>query len=100
MARTKHDKIAERLAKRFKTEYKSDKGIDIVTPDKVIEVEVKENGITQGIKQVEKARKARYIAIPPELKKKVLEATKGTGIGVMGSSGAIIKKATRRTLRE
>ena len=58
-----HDQIAEKLAKKFKTEYKSDKGIDLVLPKKVIEVETKKAGIQQGIKQIQRSNKARYLAV-------------------------------------
>ena len=60
---SKHDEVANKLAKKFKTEYKSDKGIDLVLPTKVIEVETQKAGILQGIKQVEKSQKARYLAV-------------------------------------
>ena len=49
-----HDQIASKLAKKFGTEYKSDKGIDLVLTNRVIEVETKKSGISQGISQVEK----------------------------------------------
>ena len=35
---SKHDEIANKLARKFKTEYKSDKGIDLVLKNKVIEI--------------------------------------------------------------
>lgn len=60
---SKHDEIANKLAKKFKTEYKSDKGIDLVTKDKVIEVETKKSSLSQGIGQVVKSQKARYLAV-------------------------------------
>ncbi|MBI5306665.1 hypothetical protein HZB04_03735, partial [Candidatus Wolfebacteria bacterium] len=47
---TKHDEIAKKLAKKFHTEYKSNKGIDLVTGDRVVEIETKKEGIYQGIK--------------------------------------------------
>ncbi len=40
-----HDQIAEKLAEKFNTEYKSHKGVDIVTKGKVIEVETKSNSL-------------------------------------------------------
>lgn len=46
---SKHDEVANKLAKKFKTEYKSDKGIDLVLPTKVIEVETQKAGIFRGI---------------------------------------------------
>jgi len=93
---TKHDKIAEKLAKKFNTQYKSQKGIDLVTQDRVVEVETKKAGIYQGIKQVEKSSKARYLAVNKINIDNALEATQGTGIGVMSESGKIIKKAARK----
>lgn len=93
---TKHDEIAEKLAKKFNTEYKRTKGIDLVTQDRVIEVETKKDGIYQGIKQVEKSSKPRYLAVNKINIDNALEATQGTGIGVMGETGKIIKKASRK----
>ena len=58
-----HDQIANKLAKKFGTDYKSDKGIDLVLPNRVIEIETKKAGIQQGIKQVERSSKARYLAV-------------------------------------
>jgi len=46
------------LVKKFKTEYKSDKGIDLVTKDKVIEVETKKADLFQRIDQVVKSQKS------------------------------------------
>jgi len=96
MAKSKHDQIAEGLAKKFGTEYKEHKGIDIVTKDRVIEVEVTKNGIYQGIDQVKRSSKARYIAVDDSNLQNALQITKGTGIGVMDSKGEIIKKAARK----
>jgi len=93
---SKHDEIAKKLAKKFKTEYKSDKGIDLVTRNKVIEVETKKSSLFQGIKQVAKSQKARYLAVNRININNALEATKGTGIGVMSETGRIIKKASRK----
>ena len=93
---SKHDEIAQNLAKKFRTEYKSQKGIDLVLPDRVIEVEAKKAGIPQGIKQVEKSAKARYLAVDDSNINNVLKATKGTGIGVMDERGKIIKRASRK----
>lgn len=96
MFMSKHDAIAEKLAKKFNTEYKSTKGIDLVTRDRVVEIETKKEGIYQGIKQVEKSSKARYLAVNKINIDNALEATQGTGIGVMGETGKIIKKAGRK----
>jgi len=96
MSESIHDKIAERLARKMGTDYKSTKGIDIVTPNKVIEVETKKNSLPQGIRQVAHSQKARYLAVNKQNLKNALEATSGTGIGVMGPTGIIHKKASRK----
>lgn len=93
---SKHDEVANKLAKKFKTEYKSDKGIDLVLPTKVIEVETQKAGILQGIKQVEKSQKARYLAVNKINVNNAIQATEGTGIGIMSETGKIIKKASRK----
>lgn len=96
---TIHDEIAKKMAKKLKIEYKSDRGIDLVTSNQVIEIETKKSGISQGIKQVEKSPKARYLAVNKININNALEATKGTGIGVMNEKGKIIKKASRKKLK-
>ena len=96
MAKSKHDKIAERLAGRFNVPYKFDKGIDLVTPRRVVEVEVHEEGLDQGINQVVRSAKARYLAVPRDIEKAALEKTKGTGVGVMRETGSLVKKAGRK----
>ena len=83
MAKSKHDRIAENLAKKFGTEYKKHKGIDIVTKDRVIEVETTKSGISKGINQVIRSSKARYIAVNDRNVQNALKAIEGTGIGVM-----------------
>lgn len=93
---TKHDEIAKKLAKKFGTDYKANKGIDIVLPERVIEVETKKAGIQQGIKQVARSSKARYLAVNKPNVNNALAATQGTGIGVMGETGRIIKRASRK----
>ncbi len=90
-----HDEIAEKLAKKFKTEYKSAKGIDLVLSNKVIEVETKKAGIDQGIKQVAKSSKPRYLAVNKINIQNAIKATLNTGIGVMNENGKIMKKASR-----
>lgn len=90
-----HDQIANKLAKKFGTGYKSDEGIDLVLPNRVIEVETKKAGIQEGIKQVERSEKARYLAVNKINVNNAIFATQGTGIGVMNQTGRIVKKAGR-----
>ena len=93
---SRHDEISKKLAIKFKTGYKSDKGIDLVLPKRVIEVETKKAGIHQGISQVQRSNKARYLAVNKINIKNALEATKNTGIGVMNENGHIVKRASRK----
>ncbi len=96
MAKSKHEQIAENLAKKFGVKYKKHKGIDIVTDNRVIEVETTKSGIYQGIDQVKRSTKVRYIAVNDRNIQNALNTTEGTGIGVMDEKGRIIKKARRK----
>ena len=96
MGKSIHDEIAEKLAKKFGAEYKKDKGIDIVTKNRVIKVETKKNSLSQAKKQVQNSPKARYIAVNRINIKNTLNATKGTGIGIINQTGRIAKKAERK----
>lgn len=96
MAKSKHDQIAENLAKKFGTEYKKHKGIDIVTDKRVIEVETSKEGIYQGMNQIKRSPKSRYIAVNDRNIQNALEAIKGTEIGVIDEKGRIIKRAGRK----
>lgn len=95
MAKSLHDQIAEKLANKFNTEYKSDEGIDIVTNTRVVEVETHKSTLDQGIGQISRSSKARYLAVPESLIKSAVERTEGTGIGIMSGTGRIIKRAGR-----
>lgn len=95
MAKSLHDQIAVKLANKFNTNYKSDKGIDIVTPKRVVEVETHKSTLDQGIDQITRSSKARYLAVPQSIMKAAVEKTEGTGIGVMSNTGRIVKRASR-----
>jgi len=95
MAKSLHDEIAEKIAKKLGTEYKPHKGIDIVK-GVVVEVETKKESLQQGLKQVIKSQKPRYLAVNKQNIKNALEITKGTGVGVMSQTGRIVKKASRK----
>ena len=68
----------------------------MVTNNRVIEVETSKSGIYQGINQVKRSPKVRYIAVDDGNIQNALDATKGTGIGVMDERGRIIKRARRK----
>lgn len=93
MGLSKHDKISNYLAKKYKTEYNEGPGPDVNAEERAIEVASHESDLYSSLDQLKGFRKPRYIATPSELVKKAKEITKGTGIGVMGPTGTIRKKA-------
>ena len=93
----KHKKIAEKIAKIKGVEYHSDKGIDVPTKNQAIEVEVDPLAFGHARKQLAGTTKTPYLAVPFELKKEALEATKGTRFGVMVPTTRIIKRGRRRS---
>jgi len=95
MPKSKHDQIAEKIAKKLGTEYRPHKGIDIVK-DKVVEVETKRDSLYHGLAQVIRSPKPRYLAVNRPSIKNALKITQGTGVGVMGPTGRIIKRASRK----
>lgn len=94
MGQSKHDRIAKNLAKKYKTEYNEGPGPDIKAKNRIIEVVTNESDLYSSLDQVNRYQKLRYIATTPDLVKKAKEVTEGTGIGVMGSTGIIRKKAS------
>lgn len=92
---SKHDQVAEKLANRFHTEYMPNKGIDIVTSKRVIEIEVKKAGLDQGLNQIIRSSKPRYLAVSKQLEKLALDKTRNTGVGVTSETGRIVKRASR-----
>ncbi|MFC1538477.1 hypothetical protein ACFL6H_03560 [Candidatus Latescibacterota bacterium] len=97
MSESKSHKVAaNRIAKKLNAEYNSDKGVDIVTQRVAIEVETPET-ISSGFQQLRGHRKPVYIAgTNREAVEKALAATKNTTVGVMDSTGKIIKLSTRK----
>ena len=91
----KHRDISERIAKRDGVEYNSQKGPDIARFDRVTEVEIDPSKVKEGISQVARFQRSRYVAGPAAVVKEALIQTKGTGIGVRDQSGNIVKRARR-----
>jgi len=52
-----------------------------------------ESDLYSSLDQLKRYQKPRYIATTSDLVEKAIELTKGTGIGVMGPTGIIRKKA-------
>ncbi|MCK4404640.1 MAG: hypothetical protein KAW02_06060 [candidate division Zixibacteria bacterium] len=93
MPLSKHDKIAEMLAKKEKTTYNKGKGPDILGRNRIIEVATHESDVHSSVQQLRGYRKPKYISTLSELVEKAEEVTKGTHIGVMGPTGRIRKRA-------
>jgi len=97
MAESKsHKTTANRIAKKYNTEYNSGEGIDINTPGKAIEVETPDT-VKDALQQLQGHRKPSYIAgTNQKAVEKALELTKGITIGVMDNMGNIIKSSSRK----
>ena len=96
MAKSKHDRIAEKIAKARNTEYNPGKGPDIITSNFATEIEVDENKLSEGIRQLQGFRKPVYIAVPNEILQEAVKRTKGTTVGVMNENGKIVKPSKRK----
>ncbi len=96
MAKSKHDKVAQQVARREKTEYNKGPGADIQSSRRAIEVETP-NTIGDAGRQLRGYKKPVYV-IPTEQKAvpDAVEHYKNTTIGVMTPSGKIVKPSTRR----
>ncbi|MFQ6076417.1 MAG: hypothetical protein ACE5Z5_09840 [Candidatus Bathyarchaeia archaeon] len=91
-----HDEIAKRLAKKFKTRHRR-KGVDLRFGDRAVEVAATDGDLYQSMGQLRRSRKPKkYLAVPRELEQRAKELTKGTGIGVMGPTGRILKRTRRK----
>lgn len=96
MSNTIHDKIANSLARKFGTEYHSDKGVDLRTATRAIEVESHKEALSHAKQQLAGTTKTPYIAVPKTIVKDALEATKGSRFGVMSETGRVIKRGSRK----
>ena len=93
---SKHDRTAERLAKKFKTPY-SRVGVDLKPGNRAIEVATTEQDLRQSVGQLKRSRKqVKYMAVPPSLLDLAKKLLKDTGIGIMDSNGKIRKRARRK----
>ena len=97
MAESKsHKDTSNRIAKKYNAKYNSQKGVDVVTDGKAIEVETAETE-KSGIRQLQGHIKPSYIAgTNKEAVQTALELTKDTTIGVMDNQGNIIKSSSRK----
>lgn len=97
MAQSKHDKVAERIARKQNTEYNRGPGADIQASGRVIEVETP-NTIGDAGRQLQGHQKPAYVAVTESKAiKEAVELYKNTTVGVMGPSGKIVRRSTRRS---
>lgn len=93
---SKHDIVANKIAKKEGVEYNKGKGPDIKTKDRGIEIE-SEGTIPDGLRQLQGFKKPVYIVgSTPKATKEALELTEGKTVGVMNEKGKIIKRSTRK----
>ncbi len=93
MGQSKHDQIANRIAKKEGTTYNEGQGPDVQGSRRVIEVAAHESDLQDSMRQLQGFRKPRYLATSSDLLNEALEITKGTKVGVMGPTGRIAKRA-------
>lgn len=93
MGQSKHDQIANRIAKKERTTYNEGPGPDVQSARRVIEVATHEGDLKDSMRQLQGFDKPRYLATTSDLLKKAREIAKGTKVGVMGPTGRIAKRA-------
>lgn len=93
---TKHDKTAEQIAENKGTSYNKGPGPDIKTSHQTIEVETP-NTIGDAGRQLQGHRGPVYVAVTNDKDiPKAVERYDGTTIGVMDSSGKVVKSSSRK----
>ena len=91
-----HKTTANRIAKKFGTEYNNGKGVDIKSNKATVEVETPQT-VSQAPGQLKGHRGPAYIAgTNQKAVEKAIEVTKGTTIGVMDNKGKIVRRSTRK----
>ena len=91
-----HKTTANRVAKKYKTDYNNGKGVDIKSPRATIEVETPDT-VKDAPGQLRGHKGPAYIAgTNAEAVQKAIEVTKNTTIGVMDNQGNIVQGSTRK----
>ena len=92
---SKHDRIAQQIAKKEGVEYNKGAGADIQGKRRAIEIETP-NTLGHAARQLSGYQKPVYVA-PTDSKalKKAVQLYKNTTIGVMSPSGKVVKRSTR-----
>ena len=93
---SKHDKTAQSIADKKGTDYNKGPGPDIKAPRQTIEVETT-NTIGDAARQLQGHRGPVYVAVTDDKDiPKAVERYDGTTIGVMNSSGKVVKPSSRK----
>lgn len=95
MPSSKHDQIAETIARKLRAPYNPAKGADVVSPERAVEVEIDGAGLGRGIEQLQGYQQLRYLGVPNRLVPTAVKRTRRTKIGVMNARGNIVKRAQR-----
>ncbi len=91
-----HKATANRIAKKYNTDYNNGKGVDIKSTRATVEVETP-NTVKNAPGQLRGHKGPAYIAgTNAEAVQKAIEVTKGTTIGVMNNQANIVKRSTRK----
>ena len=93
---SKHNKTAQRIANQKGVPYNQGQGPDIKTPQQIIEVETIHT-INDAARQLQGHRGPVYVAVTDDNDiSKAVERYDGTTIGVMDSSGEVVKSSSRK----
>lgn len=91
-----HKTTANRIAKKYNTEYNNGPGPDVRSGRATVEVET-EHTVGEGMRQLQGYRGPAYIAGTNRAAvDKALELTKSKTVGVMDNHGNIVKPSTRK----
>lgn len=99
MPSSKHDRIAETIARKLRTSYNPTKGVDVVSSERAVEVETDAAGLKRGIQQLQGHQQLRYLGVPNRLVPTAVKRTRGTKIGIMNEKGKVVKRAQRPARR-
>ncbi len=91
-----HKAAANRIAKKFNTDYNNGKGVDVKSPKATVEVETPDT-VQDAPGQLRGHKGRAYIAgTNQDAVQKAIEVTKDTTIGVMDNQGNIVRRSTRK----
>ena len=93
---SKHDETAQAIAEKKNVDYNKGAGPDIKAPRQTIEVETT-NTIGDAGRQLQGHRGPVYVAVTDDKDiPKAVQRYDGTTIGVMNSSGEVVKPSSRK----